>query len=378
MNRNNIETVNIKQLNRQKVYQFIYHQKQTSKQELVQNLGLGLSTVSQNLTQLEQDGLIERTGAFQSTGGRKAQIIQIVPEFKIAIGVGILKNMLHLVSVNLYGEVLGTETIPLKYTESSEYYHTAAESIVKFIHSNGYYPEQILGISIATQGIISPDGTSVTYSAVMNNASMKLYDFADRLPYPCRLEHDSKSAAYLELWSHPDLDSALVFLLNRNLGGAVITHHHVHQGLSFHSGCLEHICIDPAGPLCYCGNHGCLETYCSANSLEAASGMNIKDFFSELENSENQKVNSIWNHYLEHLAFAIRNLNMMFDSPVIISGYLAPYFTDEILDKLLLLINSATPFPLERKNLMAGSHGQYTPAIGAALHYVNHFLKSEI
>ena len=62
MNRNNIETVNIKQLNRQKVYQFIYHQKQTSKQELVQNLGLGLSTVSQNLTQLEQDGLIERTG----------------------------------------------------------------------------------------------------------------------------------------------------------------------------------------------------------------------------------------------------------------------------------------------------------------------------
>lgn len=59
---------------------------------------------------------------------------------------------------------------------------------------------------------------------------MQLSDFASRLPFPCHLVHDSKAAADLELWNHPKLDSALVFLLNRNLGGAVITNHSVHQG----------------------------------------------------------------------------------------------------------------------------------------------------
>ena len=71
----------------------------------------------------------------------------------------------------------------------------------------------------------------------------------------------------------------MVFLLNRNLGGAVITNHKVHQGLSMHSGTLEHICIDPEGPECYCGQKGCLETYCSANALEAAAQMPVKEFF---------------------------------------------------------------------------------------------------
>ena len=39
---------------------------------------MGLSTVSQNLNLLEQDGLIEKNGYFESTGGRKANAIQIV------------------------------------------------------------------------------------------------------------------------------------------------------------------------------------------------------------------------------------------------------------------------------------------------------------
>ena len=107
----------------------------------------------------------------------------------------------------------------------------------------------------------------------MNNTGMILEDFSRYLPYPCYLEHDSKSAAFLELWKHPELDSAVVFLLNRNLGGAIITNHQIHQGSSMHSGTIEHICINPDGPLCYCGNRGCLETYCSANALEQAAGL---------------------------------------------------------------------------------------------------------
>ncbi len=52
-----------------------------------------------------------------------------------------------------------------------------------------------------------------------------------------------------------------------------------------HSGTLEHMCIHPDGPLCYCGSRGCLETYCSANALEQAAGMPAKEFFPLLRES---------------------------------------------------------------------------------------------
>ena len=58
--------------------------------QIVQELQMGLSTVSQNLNLLEQEGLIEKKRLFTSTGGRKANAIQIVSDFKISIGSGIL------------------------------------------------------------------------------------------------------------------------------------------------------------------------------------------------------------------------------------------------------------------------------------------------
>lgn len=335
---------------------------------------MGLSTVSQNLNLLEQDGLIEKNGYFESTGGRKANAIQIVSDFRISIGIGILKNMFHITAVDLYGNTLYTNTIPFPYSNTPDYYKQVTDKIKEFIATNQYDEEKILGVSIATQGITSPDHSTVLYGNIMNNTGMILEDFSRYLPYPCYLEHDSKSAAFLELWKHPELDSAVVFLLNRNLGGAIITNHQIHQGSSMHSGTIEHICINPDGPLCYCGNRGCLETYCSANALEQAAGMNIKDFFSLLHEKKSPQLTQIWKDYLHHLAFAMKNINLIIDAPIIISGYLAPYFLEDDIAYLTKHINVSSPFALNKEHIFVGTNGQYTPAIGAALFYVNQFI----
>ena len=218
MREKGMTTITLKKINRDKVYQYIYNQKETSKLQIVQDLQMGLSTVSQNLNELENDGLISRNGYFESTGGRKAQIIRIVEDYRISIGLGILKDMFHIAAVNLYGDAIASETIGLPYENSDAYYSTLAENVERFIQDHQYLPEKISGISIATQGIISPDGTAVTYGNIMGNTKMQLSDFSSRLPYPCHLEHDSKAAADLELWNHPQFDSALIFLLNQNLG----------------------------------------------------------------------------------------------------------------------------------------------------------------
>lgn len=374
MSEKGLTNISLKKINRSKVYQYIYKNRTTSKMQIVQELQMGLSTVSQNLNILEQEGLIERNGYFDSTGGRKAQAIQIVPDFRISIGIGILKNMFHITAVDLYGNAFYTDTISLPYSNTPAYYDQVTDNIRNFIADHQYDKEKILGISIATQGITSPDHTAVMYGDIMDNTGMKLTEFSKRLPYPCYLEHDSKSAAFLELWNHPEIDSAVVILLNRNLGGAVITNHQIHQGSSMHSGTIEHMCINPDGPLCYCGNRGCLETYSSANSLEQASGMTVKDFFPALREKKSSQIVQIWKDYLNHLAFAMKNLNLIVDAPIIISGYLAPYFTEEDIDYLTDHINSATPFKLVRNQILVGTNGQYTPAIGAALYYVAQFI----
>ena len=388
MSETGLTTIQLKKINKSKVYHYIYQQHTTSKLQIVQELQMGLSTVSQNLTLLEQEGYIQRNGYFDSTGGRKAQTIQIVPDFRISIGIGILKEMFHMTAIDLYGHILDMETISLSYADTDAYYKQMTEKIQAFITSHHYDPQKILGISIATQGITSSDHTTVTYGKILHNTGMNVDHFSSRLPFTCHLEHDSKSAAHLELWNHPELDSAIVILLNRNLGGAIITDRHIHQGSTMHSGTLEHMCVNPDGPLCYCGNRGCLETYCSADALEQASGMPIPDFFHSLREigshtadtdtdaKKSSQISQIWEDYLNHLAFAMKNLNLIIDAPMILSGYLASFLTEEDTQYLLKQINAATPFPLRKEQILVGTYGQYTQAAGAALYYVETFLNT--
>lgn len=150
MNEKSITTITLKKINKKSVYQYIYEHRQTAKQQIVQDLTMGLSTVSQNLNVLEKEGLISRDGFFESTGGRKAQVIQIVPEYRIAVGVGILKNMFHLAAVNLYGEAIAEETVAVPFAQSDAYYDGIASSLESFLDRNGYDREKILGVSIAT------------------------------------------------------------------------------------------------------------------------------------------------------------------------------------------------------------------------------------
>jgi N-acetylglucosamine repressor len=369
-----ITALDVKKINRNKVYNFIYKEISTSKLQIVQKLQMGISTVSQNIKALENDGLVEKNGCFDSTGGRRADIIQIVRTARVSIGVGILKKSVFIVAVDLYGAVINSITINLPYETSKNYYKTLGDKIDEFIQENKINPDSILGVSIATQGIISSDGQSVTYGVIMNNFEMKLSSFSEFIPYPCRLEHDCKAAAYLELWNNKEIDNAAVLLLNYNLGGSFIINRQVFQGNHMHGGAIEHLGINKDGPLCYCGNRGCLETYCSANTIESASGMDIQTFFDNLRKGVNNCVR-IWTDYLNKLSFVVRNLSVIVDGYVIISGYLAPFFTEDDISYILREGNSP-PFPIERNQILVGSYGQYTPAVGAALYYLEEFLKS--
>lgn len=368
-------TMEIKKINKSKVYHLIYDSRTISKQGIASALEMGMNTVTQNLKLLEEEGMIERKGCFESTGGRKARAIRILPTARISLGIEILRKRLHIAAVDLYGNILEQESYTIPFQVSSAYCEQVGQKVNAFTVKYAFSPSRILGAAIAIQGLISTDGSSVSYGRVLDHTGMKLSDFSRHIPYPCRLEHDSKAAGYLETWHQEKFRDSIVVLLNQNLGGAVIINGKVHTGLGMHSGSIEHMCIQADGPLCYCGEHGCLETYCSADSLERAAQTDIPSFFRELRRG-NSAFADIWEDYLDHLAFALCNLNVILDCRIIISGYLAPYITGEDVVQLTKRIQDSSPYSLPDDFIFLSTHGQLAPPVGAALSYIDQFLQT--
>ncbi len=362
-------TIEVKKINRSKVYGLIYQERSISKQEISHKLQMGLTTVTQNLKSLEEEGLICRTGYYESTGGRKAQAIEIVRDAKIAIGVFILKKKFILTAVNLYGEICRQSTVETGFSRDEAYYKFLGKEIMRFANSVQPDPDRIAGVGIAIQGIISPDGSTVKYGELLRHTGLKMEDLTRYIPYECALEHDSKAAAYAEIWNRPDIRDAAVFLINKNLGSALITGGEVHHGKSMRSGTIEHMCIVPGGRPCYCGGHGCLEAYCSAESLQKEIGQPFDAFFASLRSGDAHRM-KIWDQYLDKLADAIRSVNTVIDCDILISGFLAPYFTADDLSALQRKITSAPFFADRDIAIILGQYGEVAPAIGAALPFV--------
>ena len=65
--------------------------------------------------------------------------------------------MFHITAIDLYGNTVYTDTIPLTYSNTAAYYQQITDKVKDFIEKNQYPEDKILGVSIATQGITSPD-----------------------------------------------------------------------------------------------------------------------------------------------------------------------------------------------------------------------------
>lgn len=366
MNNKGMTTIEVKQINRQRVYRKIYDAHAISKHEISVQLNMGLTTVTQNLKSLEDDGWICRTGYYESTGGRKAQAIEIVRHAKTAIGAFILKRKIILVAVDLYGDIIRESVISKPFEQSEEYYKLLGREVMKFANSVDSDPENILGVGIAIQGIISPDGQSVKYGKLLQHTGLRLEDIARYIPYKCTLEHDSKAAAYAEIWGKEPCD-AFVILTNKNLGSALVVNGEIHHGKSMYSGTAEHMCVRPGGRECYCGGRGCLDAYCSAESLQKQIGeKTFMAFFKKVREGDNEEA-QLWDSYLEVMSEAIRNINTVFDSDIIISGELAPFFNDDDIRCIKSKITSAPFFGDRNMNIYLGNHGESAPAVGSAL-----------
>ncbi len=361
----------MKELNKRALTKYLYTHGPATKQMMERELGLSLPTITQNLRILEKEGLAGKGEQLQSTGGRKAQTFVFESRCKAAIGVSMRPNDLNLRAVDLHGNVIAKQRITLHYQNTDAYYRRIGDIISAFAMKTERNGTSVLGVAFTIQGIVSADGTTISFGNIMNNTGLKLETIAQNVHIPCIMIHDSDASAMTELWLDHTLNDAVCVYLEMRPGGAVIVDGQLYQGPNLRNGVIEHMTLVPGGNECYCGQRGCMDTYCSPEAL-MEDGESLSGFFSVLRQGESEH-RQRFNVWLDNVAQAISNVRALLAGDIIIGGEAAQYLSDEDMDDLRERVERKSPFKddfIMRKSLCAEDQN----IIGAALRFVQSYV----
>lgn len=363
----------IKKKNRSDVFHYIYKNSASSKQAIASALNMSLPTVTQHLTALMDDHLIEKCGQLNSSVGRKATAYSAVATARIAVGVEILSSSIYVTALNLYGKKEAKERFDLDFHPEESYFSDLKDIVLDFLNRNGFWEEQILGIGLAVQGLVSQNGRQIIYGKILNCTGLSIDLFEQYFNIPCTFIHDAECAANSELWENEDVADAIYLSLGRHLGGAVILDGKLQRGITGKTGTFEHMTLVPGGRSCYCGRTGCAECYCSANAL-LDKKMDLEEFF-ERKSQGDAVCRKTWAEYLSHLAAFINNLHMVIENTVILGGHVTPYFTEEDIALLREKVFELSTFKDPTDYIIAGKCRADAVSIGAALPFIKGFLQ---
>jgi glucokinase len=129
------------------------------------------------------------------------------------------------------------------------------------------------GVGVGCKGTIDPDSTRVqTLPGSLHFLEGQLLSEVVGMPLdvPVFADNDARVALAGEMvWGAASgHQNVLMLTLGAGVGGAAIVNGQLLRGHAGMAGHLGHVTIDPEGPICACGNQGCLETAFSARAIE--------------------------------------------------------------------------------------------------------------
>lgn len=144
----------------------------------------------------------------------------------------------------------------------------------------------VVGIGCGVAGVVDPSGL---VRSAPNLKQLNGFDLQGHLCRELRLPalviNDANAIAWGEALygGGQSFDSFLAITLGTGVGGGLILHRRLWQGVNGGAGEIGHLAVEVEGRHCGCGSHGCLEQY--------ASGLGILQSFQELGGDNNQLVN---------------------------------------------------------------------------------------
>jgi predicted NBD/HSP70 family sugar kinase len=229
--------------------------------------GLSPVTVMKITNSLLDRHLILEKEHAESTGGRRAGLLEIHPKGGFVLGLIPQPHSLTAALLNLNSELVSSQqwniTLRDNYPQAID---LVAQSVEELLAESSIPREKIIGVGFGMSGLIDAEQGYCIDSWVLNWKNVEVSrPLKERLGIPVFVDNDVNCLAiYEKLFGQGQpYRHFLVVAIGRGVGLGIIIHGDLYRGAFGGAGEFGHTVVTTEGRLCNCGNHGCLETYIS-------------------------------------------------------------------------------------------------------------------
>jgi glucokinase len=194
---------------------------------------------------------------------------------------------------------------------------------------------------------------------------------ADAVGVPAFLINDARAfgLAELRLGAGRGCRSMVGLTLGSGIGGVFAVDGRVHQGHDGTAGEIGHQTIDPKGPLCGCGNHGCLEAYARADRIAAACGTATAEEAVRAAQGGDPRARAGLAEIGRYLGIGIANMITVISPDRVVLGGGVAAAGDLLFDPIRAEIAKRVRMTsMDEVAIVAAELGTWAGAIGAAVH----------
>ena len=194
---------------------------------------------------------------------------------------------------------------------------------------------------------------------------------AAALGLPVALINDGRAfgLAELRLGAGRGASSMVGLVLGTGVGGVIAVDGRVHLGHDGTAGEVGHQTIDPDGPVCGCGNRGCLEAFARADRIAAACGTETAEDAVAAARAGDARALAGLAEIGRYLGIGIASMIAVISPDTVVIGGGVAAAGDLLLDPIRAeLRERVRTTSLDEVALVTAELGTWAGAIGAAIH----------
>lgn len=236
-----------------------------SRSEVTSITGWSKAKASQEIRSLVNKGLLVEIGEGASQGGRKPGLLCINTKLGYIVGIDIGAINLQIAMADVTGLIVQRRSEPTDvHLRPESVLGRCSELIIEMAIAQGVIPSQILGIGVGVPGPVDfAQGVLVAPPLMPKWENFRIRGFFKEV-FPSSfvvVDNDVNIMALGEqrAGDGANVDHFIFIKIGTGIGAGIISNAKIHRGSDGSAGDIGHICVDKKGPLCTCGNIGCLE-----------------------------------------------------------------------------------------------------------------------